>query len=78
MHCLLVLSLLIWILACGEEDNGTGPTFANVNGSWTLSITNMTGEGTVCSTSSPVEITLQQNTTKLNPQTQRERRTSES
>jgi hypothetical protein len=57
-----VLPLLVWVLACGE-DNGTGPTFANVNGSWNLSITNMSGGGAVCSTSSPVEITLQQNTT---------------
>jgi hypothetical protein len=44
MHRFLVLSLLIWVLACGDDD-GPGPTFANVNGSWTLSITNMGGGG---------------------------------
>ena len=58
-----VLSLLVWILACGGDDNGTGPTFANVNGSWSLSITDMTGGGGECSTSSPIQITLQQSTT---------------
>ena len=62
MWRLPVLGLLAWILACGD-DNGTGPTFANVNGSWSLSITNMTGGGGQCSTSSPIQLTLQQSTT---------------
>ncbi len=62
MSRLVVLSLLFGALACGE-DNGTGPTFANVHGNWTLSITNLSGGGAVCNTSSPVQMTFQQNTT---------------
>jgi hypothetical protein len=63
MHRSLMLTLMLWILACGGDDNGTGLDFENVNGSWTLSIVNMTGGGATCSTSSPIQITLQQNTT---------------
>jgi hypothetical protein len=63
MHRLPLLSLLVWIVACGGEDNGTGPSFANVNGSWSLSIANMSGGGAGCSTSSPIQISLQQSTT---------------
>jgi len=63
MQRLPVLSLLVWSLACGGENNGTEPTFANVHGSWSLSITNMTGGGAECSTSNPIQITLQQSTT---------------
>jgi hypothetical protein len=62
MHRLPVLAFLVWILGCGE-DNGTAPSFANVNGSWSLSITNMSGGGAECSTSTPVQISLQQSTT---------------
>jgi hypothetical protein len=64
MHRLPVHAILVWILACGGDD-GTGPGFENVTGSWNLSITNMTGGGATCSTSSPVQISFQQNTTTL-------------
>jgi hypothetical protein len=64
MHRLPLLGPLVWILACGGDDNGTGPgRFANVSGSWSLSITNMTGGGGSCSTSSPIQLTLNQSTT---------------
>ena len=63
MSRLPVLGLLVWILACGGDDDGTGPGFASVNGSWSLSITNMTGGGAQCSTTSPIQLTLQQSTT---------------
>lgn len=65
MRRLPVLALLAWVLACGE-DSGTGPTtFPNVHGNWSLSITNLTGGGGTCSTTSPAQITFQQNTTTL-------------
>jgi hypothetical protein len=66
MYRLPALGFLVWILACGEDNNGTGPTFASVNGSWSLSITNMTGAGAQCSTGSPIQINLQQSTTTFN------------
>ncbi|HEX6434344.1 MAG TPA: hypothetical protein VFZ87_08865, partial [Gemmatimonadales bacterium] len=62
MWRLPVLGLVVGILACGD-DNGTGPTFANVNGSWSLSITGMTGGGAQCGTTSPIQLTFQQSTT---------------
>jgi hypothetical protein len=58
-----VAGLLLWILACGGEDDGTGPGFASVNGTWSLSITDLSGGGGTCSTSEPIEISLQQSTT---------------
>jgi hypothetical protein len=64
MHRPSVLGVLISLLACSGEDGGTDPgSFANVNGSWSLSITNMTGGGGSCSTSSPIQLTLNQSTT---------------
>jgi hypothetical protein len=63
MHRLPVLGLLVCSLACGDDDNGNGPTFISVNGSWNVSITNMTGSGAQCSTSSPIQINLLQSTT---------------
>lgn len=63
MYRLPVLSLLVWILACGDDNNTTGPIIAGVNGSWSLSITNMTGGGAQCSTGSPIQINLQQSNT---------------
>jgi hypothetical protein len=65
MHRLLVLTPLVWLLACGDDDNGTGPGSGNVTGTWTFSITSMTAGDATCSTSSPLQITLQQNTTTL-------------
>ena len=62
MYRLPVLGLLVCVLACGGDD-GTGPGFASVDGSWSLSITNMTGGGAQCSTTSPIQLTLQQSTT---------------
>jgi hypothetical protein len=63
MYRLPVLGLLVCVLGCGGDDDGTGPGFASVNGSWSLSITNMTGGGAQCSTTSPIQLTLQQSTT---------------
>jgi hypothetical protein len=46
--------------ACGGDD-GTGPTGSlNVAGTWSVSVSAMTGASASCGTSSPIQVTLRQ------------------
>lgn len=46
--------------ACGGDD-GTGPTGSlNVAGTWSVSVSGMSGGGASCGTTSPIQVTLQQ------------------
>lgn len=47
------------LAACGGDD-GSGPGSASVEGSWSASVSNMTGGGATCSTTSPIQATLRQ------------------
>ena len=58
-----VLSVAVALLAvgCGGDSGGTGPNNdANVQGSWTLAVSNLSGRGVSCSSQSPMPITLNQ------------------
>lgn len=45
------------LAACGDS---TGPSSANVAGTWTASLSNMSGSGISCSSTSPTTISLSQ------------------
>jgi hypothetical protein len=47
MRVFLLLILAIVADACGGDDS-TGPSQANVGGAWTLSATNLSGQGVSC------------------------------
>jgi hypothetical protein len=49
MKRILSLAAIFAAVACGGGD--TGPTTANVAGSWTYAVSNLTGGGLTCSTS---------------------------
>jgi hypothetical protein len=52
------LIALLLVLGCGGDS--TGPSTANVAGTWTASLSNMSGSGISCSSSSPTTLTLTQ------------------
>jgi len=56
-----LLGLLAILLACGGDDS-TGPS-TNVAGTWTASLSNMSGSGISCSSTSPTTITISQQST---------------
>jgi hypothetical protein len=62
MHRYLLSALAAAAMAaCGGDDQTTGPTGSlNVGGTWSASISNLSGEGASCSTSSPIRVTLRQ------------------
>jgi hypothetical protein len=60
----LLLSSLIFVLACGGDD-GTGPSPANVTGTWSGSVSNMSGGGISCSSTEPTQLTLDQSGTSF-------------
>jgi hypothetical protein len=57
MRMFLALALVL-IGACG--DDGTGPGATNLTGTWSASVSNMTGTGVSCSSTSPTQLTLTQ------------------
>lgn len=52
-------TMILGILACGG-DNGAGPGSTDVTGSWSASLSNLTGESVSCSSTSPTQLTLNQ------------------
>jgi hypothetical protein len=49
------------IVACGGDDVTTGPAGSiSVGGTWSASVSNMTGGGASCRTTSPIQVTLRQ------------------
>jgi hypothetical protein len=52
------LFALLLVLGCGGDDS-TGPS-ASVAGTWTASMTNMSGSGVSCSSTSPTTLTITQ------------------
>jgi hypothetical protein len=50
---------LIGILACGDDD-GTGPGSTDITGSWSASLSNLSGASVNCSSTSPTQLTLNQ------------------
>lgn len=50
---------LLGVLACGD-DNGAGPGSVNVTGTWSASLTNLSGSGVSCSSTTPTQLTLDQ------------------
>lgn len=59
----LLLSSLLILLACG--DNGTGPSTASVTGTWSGSVSNMSGSGISCSSTEATQSTLDQSGTSF-------------
>jgi hypothetical protein len=56
----IALLLLTALVACGDDD-GSGPsTPADVAGTWSASMSNLSGSGISCSSSSPTQLTLNQ------------------
>ena len=49
----------ITLAACGDDD-GTGPSSANVEGTWSASLSNLSGGGVSCSSTIPIDVTLTQ------------------
>jgi hypothetical protein len=47
------------VAACGGDD-GPGPGSANVEGTWNASLSNLTGGGASCSTTTPIQLSLRQ------------------
>jgi hypothetical protein len=57
---LLSAVLAVAAAACGGDD-GTGPTGSlNVDGTWSASVSNLSGGGASCHTSTPVQVTIRQ------------------
>jgi hypothetical protein len=54
-----LLALLAFSLACGGDDS-TGPSSANVAGTWTASLSNMSGSGVSCSSTDPTTLNITQ------------------
>jgi hypothetical protein len=53
-------------VACGGDDQ-TAPTGSlNVGGTWSASLSNLSGEGASCSTSAPIRVTLRQTGSTFN------------
>jgi hypothetical protein len=50
---------LVGLLACGG-DNGTGPGSTDVTGTWSASLSNMSGDGVSCSSTAPTQLILNQ------------------
>jgi hypothetical protein len=48
------------VAACGGDDGSTGVGSINVGGTWNISVSNMSGQGASCSTTSPVRATIRQ------------------
>jgi hypothetical protein len=55
---------LLGIAACGGDD-GTGPTSIDVTGTWSATVSNMTGGGTSCSSTVPTPVVLNQAGTSI-------------
>lgn len=51
-------------LACGG-DNGTGPTSIDVTGTWSASLSSLSGSGVSCSSTLPTQLTLNQTGTSF-------------
>ena len=54
------LVLLGLLAACGGGDDSTGPSTANVAGSWTAALTNMSGSGITCNSTAPTALSINQ------------------
>jgi hypothetical protein len=52
------LIALLLVLGCGGDS--TGPSETSVAGTWTASLSNMSGSGVSCSSTSPTTLTLSQ------------------
>ncbi len=61
MRLLPGLVLSVFVVACGGDSTGPGTT--NVAGTWTASLSNMSGSGISCSSTSPTTLTISQQTT---------------
>jgi hypothetical protein len=59
-----LVSALLCLAACGGDD-GTGPSPANVSGTWSGSVSNMNGSGVSCSSTQPTQFTLNQSGTSF-------------
>jgi hypothetical protein len=53
-----IAGLLILVVACGGDS--TEPSTLSIAGSWTASLSNMSGSGIACSSTSPTSLTLNQ------------------
>ena len=64
MRRFLALSLLLVgpIVACGDGGGGTGPTQIDLNGTWAITMSPITGHGLTC-TISGMQVTLAQTDT---------------
>jgi hypothetical protein len=51
--------VLIGVLACGS-DNGTGPISTDVTGSWSASLSDLSGGSVSCNSTAPTALTLDQ------------------
>ena len=51
--------VLLGPLACGGDD-GTGPADADVSGTWSATVADLTGGGSSCSSTDPTSLTLTQ------------------
>jgi len=58
-----VVALLV--AGCGGDDS-TGPSNADVAGTWTLAVSNMSGGGISCTSNTPFPLTLSQSGTTFN------------
>ena len=54
-------TVAVTLAACGGDDTNTGPAGSlNVGGTWHVSLSNLSGNGASCSTSSPIRMTIRQ------------------
>jgi hypothetical protein len=51
--------MLFLMAACGDDD-GSGPGSIDVTGTWSASVSNMSGSGVSCTSSSPTQLALAQ------------------
>jgi hypothetical protein len=52
-------AMVLVVLACGGDDDGTDPLVVDVNGTW-LATVDFAGEGTSCSSTDPTTLSLTQ------------------
>jgi hypothetical protein len=56
---------LLGVLACGDDD-GSGPsTPVEITGSWSTTLSNLSGDGVLCNSTTPTLLTLTQTETAL-------------
>jgi hypothetical protein len=55
----LCMIALLGVLACGDDD-GSGPSTTEISGSWSATLTNMSGDGVLCNSTTPTLLTLTQ------------------